>query len=85
MLAAAGSSSAAAATAAGPTPLPTAAALAAGLQDDDDDFCPTCLEPYRPDNPKVWTHCGHHFHLPCIYEWMERKETCPICESPMQF
>lgn len=20
------------------------------------------------ENPKIWTECGHHFHMPCIYE-----------------
>jgi hypothetical protein len=37
------------------------------------------------DNPKVFTRCGHHFHMPCIYEWLERKDTCPMCESKMVF
>ncbi|KAJ9504849.1 hypothetical protein QJQ45_014334 [Haematococcus lacustris] len=32
------------------------------------------------DNPKTFTECGHHFHLPCLYEWLERKDTCPLCE-----
>lgn len=50
---------------------------------EDDDICPTCLDPYTLDNPKIWTRCGHHFHMPCIFEWMERKDTCPMCESKM--
>jgi hypothetical protein len=25
------------------------------------------------------TKCSHHFHLGCIYEWMERSESCPVC------
>eukprot|EP00197_Chlamydomonas_leiostraca_P011092 CAMPEP_0202878368 /NCGR_PEP_ID=MMETSP1391-20130828/32080_1 /ASSEMBLY_ACC=CAM_ASM_000867 /TAXON_ID=1034604 /ORGANISM="Chlamydomonas leiostraca, Strain SAG 11-49" /LENGTH=301 /DNA_ID=CAMNT_0049560545 /DNA_START=222 /DNA_END=1127 /DNA_ORIENTATION=+ len=58
-------------------------------QDDDDDddahYCPTCLEPYTEDNPKTFTACGHHYHLPCLYEWLERKDTCPICDSKISF
>ncbi|GLI64473.1 hypothetical protein VaNZ11_007747 [Volvox africanus] len=54
------------------------------VQDEDDDFCPTCLEAYTSENPKIFTECGHHFHMPCIYAWLERKDTCPMCESPMQ-
>ncbi|KAG2445412.1 hypothetical protein HXX76_000034 [Chlamydomonas incerta] len=54
------------------------------VQDEDDDFCPTCLEAYTTENPKIFTECGHHFHMPCIYAWLERKDTCPMCESPMQ-
>ncbi|GAB4823104.1 hypothetical protein N2152v2_010150 [Parachlorella kessleri] len=52
---------------------------------DDDDICPTCLEPYTEENPKVLTKCGHHYHLPCIYEWLERSETCPMCGREMHF
>ncbi|XP_058070549.1 E3 ubiquitin-protein ligase At3g02290-like isoform X2 [Magnolia sinica] len=46
---------------------------------EDEDVCPTCLEEYTPENPKIMTRCSHHFHLGCIYEWMERSESCPIC------
>lgn len=42
---------------------------------EDEDVCPTCLEEYTPENPKIITRCSHHFHLGCIYEWMERSET----------
>ncbi|KAH9676085.1 E3 ubiquitin-protein ligase [Citrus sinensis] len=46
---------------------------------EDEDVCPTCLEEYTPENPKIVTKCSHHFHLGCIYEWMERSENCPVC------
>lgn len=52
---------------------------------DDEDVCPTCLEPYSDDNPKILTQCHHHFHLACIYEWLERSQTCPICSRQMSF
>ncbi|KAK4740763.1 hypothetical protein SAY87_024351 [Trapa incisa] len=52
---------------------------------DDEDICPTCLEEYTPENPKITTQCSHHFHLGCIYEWMERSESCPICGKAMEF
>ncbi|MBA0675108.1 hypothetical protein Goari_016669, partial [Gossypium aridum] len=55
--------------------------------EEEEDVCPTCLEvyvPYKligtshgaeytPENPKIITKCSHHFHLGCIYEWMERS------------
>ena len=47
--------------------------------DQEEDCCPTCLEEYTPDNPKIMTECGHHFHLACIYEWSERSNLCPMC------
>lgn len=34
---------------------------------------------YTLENPKITAKCSHHFHLGCIYEWMERSESCPIC------
>ncbi|XP_076943999.1 putative E3 ubiquitin-protein ligase RHB1A [Bidens hawaiensis] len=46
--------------------------------------CPTCLEEYDEDNPKITTKCDHHFHLSCILEWMERSETCPVCDQVME-
>ncbi|XP_071707064.1 E3 ubiquitin-protein ligase At3g02290-like [Rutidosis leptorrhynchoides] len=52
---------------------------------EDEDVCPTCLEEYTIENPKIITKCSHHFHLGCIYEWMERSETCPVCGKVMAF
>ncbi|KAG0476716.1 hypothetical protein HPP92_013093 [Vanilla planifolia] len=52
---------------------------------EDEDVCPTCLDEYNPENPKIVTKCSHHFHLSCIYEWMERSDNCPICGKEMQF
>lgn len=45
--------------------------------------CPTCLEEYDEENPKIVTKCEHHFHLSCILEWMERSDTCPVCDQEM--
>lgn len=52
---------------------------------EDDDVCPTCLEEYTTENPKIVTKCSHHFHLGCIYEWMERSDNCPVCGKVMAF
>ncbi|XP_042502184.1 E3 ubiquitin-protein ligase At3g02290-like isoform X1 [Macadamia integrifolia] len=52
---------------------------------EDEDFCPTCLEEYTTENPKIMTKCSHHFHLGCIYEWMERSDSCPVCGKVMVF
>ncbi|XP_040377673.1 E3 ubiquitin-protein ligase At3g02290-like isoform X1 [Oryza brachyantha] len=55
------------------------------VNSEDEDVCPTCLEEYTPDNPKIIAKCSHHYHLSCIYEWMERSDTCPICGKEMEF
>jgi len=52
---------------------------------EDEDVCPTCLEDYTSENPRILMHCSHHFHLGCIYEWMERSEACPVCGNKMEF
>lgn len=41
-----------------------------------------CAE-YTEENPKIVTNCSHHFHLGCIYEWMERSDNCPVCGKVM--
>ncbi|CAL5381985.1 unnamed protein product [Camellia sinensis] len=48
---------------------------------EEEDVCPTCLEEYDAENPKIITKCNHDFHLSCILEWMERSDTCPICNQ----
>ncbi|XP_027095544.1 E3 ubiquitin-protein ligase At3g02290 isoform X2 [Coffea arabica] len=52
---------------------------------EDEDACPTCLEEYTLENPKIITKCFHHYHLSCIYEWLERSDTCPVCGMLMEF
>ncbi|KAE8686878.1 hypothetical protein F3Y22_tig00111027pilonHSYRG00355 [Hibiscus syriacus] len=52
---------------------------------EDEDVCPTCLDEYTSENPKITARCSHHFHLGCIYEWLERSERCPICGKEMEF
>lgn len=52
---------------------------------DEEDVCPTCLEEYTTENPKIITECSHHYHLGCIYEWMERSDKCPVCGKVMAF
>ncbi|XP_054802427.1 E3 ubiquitin-protein ligase At3g02290-like isoform X2 [Prosopis cineraria] len=63
-------------------------ATGAGLvyaSSEEEDVCPTCLEEYTEENPRILTKCSHHFHLSCIYEWMERSESCPVCGKVMVF
>ncbi|KAL5553584.1 hypothetical protein UlMin_040985 [Ulmus minor] len=54
-------------------------------ENDDEDACPTCLEEFTPENPKITTKCNHSYHLGCIYEWKERSNLCPICRREMEF
>ncbi|KAL5676612.1 hypothetical protein ACJX0J_012743, partial [Zea mays] len=36
---------------------------------------------YDEENPRSITKCEHHFHICCILKWMERKDTCPVCDQ----
>ncbi|XP_020596097.1 probable E3 ubiquitin-protein ligase RHB1A [Phalaenopsis equestris] len=54
------------------------------LVSDEEDVCPTCLEEYDAENPRIITKCKHHFHLSCILEWFERSNTCAICDKIME-
>ncbi|XP_031484408.1 probable E3 ubiquitin-protein ligase RHB1A isoform X1 [Nymphaea colorata] len=55
------------------------------LVNDEEDVCPICLEEYDKENPRVVSNCGHHFHLSCILEWMERSDSCAVCNQAMLF
>ncbi|KAG9146425.1 hypothetical protein Leryth_011708 [Lithospermum erythrorhizon] len=55
------------------------------IYEDEEDVCPTCLEEFNYENPKIVTKCSHEYHLSCIYEWMERSKKCPVCNRLMQF
>lgn len=46
-------------------------------------FSPFLLAEYTTENPKIVMKCSHHFHLGCIYEWMERSDNCPVCGKVM--
>ncbi|KAE9590309.1 putative transcription factor C2H2 family [Lupinus albus] len=43
------------------------------------------LAEYTKENPKIMTKCSHHFHLGCIYEWMERSDNCSVCGKVILF
>ncbi|PIA49278.1 hypothetical protein AQUCO_01300259v1 [Aquilegia coerulea] len=59
--------------------------LSEPLSITEEEDCPICLEEYDAENPRIITKCDHHFHLSCILEWMERSDTCPVCDQEMIF
>lgn len=42
-----------------------------------DEECTICLE----SPSEVQTRCGHHFHLNCIFTWLETHNSCPNCRA----
>lgn len=76
-------------TAAAPSEAPTTSSRIAGppapsprkppVHEEEPDVCCICLEEYSLDNPMFRGECRHHFHLPCLMEWKQRSNTCPMC------
>ena len=48
--------------------------------------CTICLAPMQVMSPHHvrWLPCAHAFHRTCIAKWLEMKETCPLCLSPVK-
>ena len=43
--------------------------------------CPICLETTNVD--WISTPCKHTFHYTCLFTWMTRHDTCPVCRSTL--
>lgn len=48
---------------------------------EEEEFCCICLEEYSAENPALYGACQHHFHLPCLMNWKQRSNVCPMCAS----
>jgi hypothetical protein len=46
-----------------------------------EDKCTICICVYLPNMFK--TSCGHYFHGRCIRRWLQEKNSCPICQTPI--
>nr|BAC15934.1 hypothetical protein [Oryza sativa Japonica Group]BAD31444.1 hypothetical protein [Oryza sativa Japonica Group] len=45
--------------------------------------CAVCLESYGGgDVLRALPECGHLFHRDCIFTWLRRRPTCPVCRAP---
>jgi hypothetical protein len=47
----------------------------------EDRECAICLCPYEDEQPIKRLFCRHHYHSPCIDQWLSTKSTCPLCNS----
>ena len=47
--------------------------------DENNKKCVICLEDYCVGDIIIFFPCRHSFHKKCIYNWFQRKETCPLC------
>ena len=54
-----------------------------------DNPCAVCLEKYEHVNTcqekiGLLTQCGHFYHFDCIWPWLRRQESCPVCRKDTQ-
>ncbi|KAL6181863.1 hypothetical protein ACLB2K_048511 [Fragaria x ananassa] len=53
------------------------------LPEPDDKTCSICLCEYQPkETIRIIPDCNHYFHASCIYEWLRKNPTCPLCRNP---
>ncbi|KAF0720493.1 hypothetical protein AaE_010310 [Aphanomyces astaci] len=57
----------------------------ASTADVSDEMCPICLVDYTPDQELRQLPCNHRYHPPCIDEWLQKNQTCPMCKRDMAF
>lgn len=43
--------------------------------------CVICYENYIPGNLIKFLPCEHHFHSECVDEWLNIRDTCPLCKK----
>ena len=47
-----------------------------------DEICIICRNGFLPEQNIAETkHCNHHFHLDCIYPWLEIRTSSPTCRT----
>lgn len=50
---------------------------------DDDIQCAVCLSECTEGQNIITLRCNHSFHVNCITSWLQRRNTCPICRTPI--
>ena len=46
--------------------------------------CSICLSPLRPGENCRSLPCDHHFHEPCLLQWVRTHNTCPVCRYALE-
>ncbi|KAI6182620.1 RING-type E3 ubiquitin transferase [Aphelenchoides bicaudatus] len=46
--------------------------------------CTTCMETFELDEEVTVLPCKHVFHETCIFPWLKKQRTCPICRQELE-
>ena len=49
--------------------------------EDDDDCCVICFAPFENGDRVGRLPCTHIFHVDCLKVWLQRKNSCPLCQT----
>ncbi|KAK8502518.1 hypothetical protein V6N12_005503 [Hibiscus sabdariffa] len=55
------------------------------IKKEDGGACGICLEDMeKGEEVRVMGVCGHKFHDHCIFQWVKRKQNCPLCRCVLE-
>lgn len=43
--------------------------------------CSICLTNIRKNSQRKTLTCNHSFHMKCIWKWLVKTSTCPLCRE----
>ena len=60
------------------------------LSEANVDECVICMDAFDESNPRMPTLCGcgenkTFFHLPCLYQWVDKCSDCPSCRKHLSW
>jgi hypothetical protein len=48
--------------------------------DEENKRCTICLEDFINNDKVIFLPCFHIYHKSCIFKWMIKDATCPLCK-----
>lgn len=46
---------------------------------DEKKFCSICFSNVQKVTQMKVLNCGHNFHMKCVWKWIVKNPSCPIC------